>query len=73
MNNFAQFTKDELIDLRSGIRLLINEDHCDSSYTREIRSLEDKIQSMIDNYDKQKPAIVFVRGESRDISEFYDE
>lgn len=32
-----------------------------------------KIKSMIDNYDKQKPAIVFVRGESRDISEFYDE
>jgi len=45
-----EFSKDELIDIRSGIRLLLEEDHCDSRYTIEIRSLEDKIQLMIDSY-----------------------
>lgn len=59
-----QFTKEELIDIYDAVM--------DTSVAM-FEHLPAKIQSMIDNYDKQKPAIVFVRGESRDISEFYDE
>lgn len=44
------FTKEELKDIKNGIEFLLQEDHCDSGYTIEIRSLEDKIQFMIDNY-----------------------
>lgn len=44
------FTKEELEDLRNGVRLLLEQDHCDGGYTREIRALEDKLQSMIDSY-----------------------
>lgn len=44
------FSKDELIDIRSGIRILLEQDHCDSGYTMEILSLKDKIQLMIDSY-----------------------
>lgn len=44
------FTKGELEDIKNGIKLLLQKDYCDNGYTIEIRSLEDKIQSMIDNY-----------------------
>jgi RNA polymerase-binding transcription factor DksA len=53
------FTKEELEDIRNGITLLLQEDHCDSNYSRDIRSLEDKIQSLIDNYCEHEPHIEF--------------
>lgn len=44
------FTKEELEDIRESLRSYLQQDHCDNGWANGIRTLEDKIQSMIDNY-----------------------
>ena len=45
------FTKEELEDIKESLRSYLQQDHCDNGWANGIRTLEDKIQSMIDNYD----------------------
>ena len=43
------FTKEELIDLKYGIDKVIAIGSCDSTWNKEMRSLSQKLQDMIDN------------------------
>ncbi len=48
------FSKDELIDLKYGIDKIIAIGSCDSSWNKDMRDLEQKLKSMIENYCEHK-------------------
>lgn len=50
MLKMNDFTKEELKEIKDGLRLSLEQPHCDSTWAKDTRALKDKIQSMIENY-----------------------